>query len=157
MKLGILPIDSPLHRLWRSFPRRGAGQFRRGTFFPICAVPPHRLRRSSPFEGSLFAYRFCQFRRKTYGISLIFSTAHMRLIAKSYPGSLTLTEKAWPSSQPPRSSGSRRRRRRGCTIVQVENKIKRYKHLGGLLEAVGGNKSKRFKAVSTVKDQNDSY
>jgi|GEM_PF-2954234 len=52
VKPGILAIDSPLHRLWRSFPRRGAGQFRRGTFFLICAVPPHWLRRSSPFEGA---------------------------------------------------------------------------------------------------------
>jgi len=96
VKPGILAIDSPLHRLWRSFPRRGAGQFRRGTFFLICAVPPHWLRRSSPFEGSLFAYRFRQFRRKPYGIYFIFSMVQMRLIAKRGPGSLTLSEKAGP-------------------------------------------------------------
>jgi len=54
-------------------------------------------------------------------------TAHMRLTDESYPGSLTLSESKWPSS------------------------------IGGLREAVGGNKSKRCKAVSTEKVQNDIY
>ena len=38
----------------------------------------------------------------------------------------------------PRSSGSRRRRRRGCTILQVESELKGKLIPRGLREAVGG-------------------
>ncbi len=73
------------------------------------------------YEGSLFAYRLCQFRCEWYGISLISSMARIKLIDERRLGNVAISVNATSPK-----CGEVPKGRRGCQAGTSRNWLKRY-------------------------------
>jgi hypothetical protein len=127
VKPGILAIDSPLHRLWRSFPRWGTLDNFDGVHFSSYAQFPLTGFAGAPLSREPFRVPFSSISKKTVRHKSHFHHGTYEAHCQKVPGLIDSIGKqvALLDRMAPRSGGRT-------------------------------NLSKRFKAVSTVNVQNDN-